>query len=135
MMEQINAITFDFGGTFIHGKLNWKNYRRAILDYILKLGFSGGFAKLSKARRGMFKRLRKAREKNIDLWFDDLYRGLLFDLGIHPAQEELGYFEQLYHSFFCIDLVSGIREMLVGLSRRYNLAIISNVTSNVYFQI
>ena len=39
MMEQINAITFNFGGTFFHGKLDRNNYRIALVDCILKLGF------------------------------------------------------------------------------------------------
>lgn len=130
-METTKAITFDFGGTLAHGELDKENYRRALEDYVFRLEFSGGRAKLSKARRGMLERLRKAQKKNRELRFEDLYRGLLFDLGLHPTQEKLNYIEHLYYHFFRIDLVPGIREMLVDLSGRYNLAIISNVTSNV----
>lgn len=129
-METIKAITLDFGGTLANGELNKENYKRALLDYIFRLGYSGGRAKLGKARAAMLERLRKAHEKNRELRFEELYQGLLFDLGLHPNQERLDYIEQLYYRFFRIDLVPGLREMLVDLSGKYHLAIISNVTSN-----
>jgi HAD superfamily hydrolase (TIGR01549 family) len=130
LMETIKAITFDFGGTLANGELDRENYKRALMDYIFRLGYSGGRAKLGKARTAMLERLRKAQEKNRELRFEELYRGLLFDLGLHPTQERLDYIEQLYYQFFKIDLVPGIRKMLADLSKRYNLAIISNVISN-----
>jgi HAD superfamily hydrolase (TIGR01549 family) len=129
-MDAVKAITFDFGGTLANGELDKENYKRALMDYIFRLGYSGGRAKLIKARVAMLGRLKKAREKNRELRFEELYRGLLFDLGLHPAQERLDYIEQLYYRFFRIDLIPGIREMLMDLSKRYNLAIISNVISN-----
>jgi HAD superfamily hydrolase (TIGR01549 family) len=129
-MEKIKAITFDFGGTLANGELDKENYKRSLLDYIFRLGYSGGRAKLGKARSAMLERLRKAQEKNRELRFEEIYRGLLFDLGLHPTQERLDYIEQLYYQFFKIDLVPGIRKMLADLSERYNLAVISNVISN-----
>ena len=63
--------------------------------------------------------------------FEDLYRGLLFDLDLHPTQERLEYIEQLYYRFFRVDFFFGVKEMLSDLSENYNLAIISNVISNV----
>lgn len=130
-METIKAITFDFGGTLANGEFDKENYKRALFDYVFRLSYSGGGAKLSKARTAMLKRLRKAQEKNRELRFEELYRGLLFDLGLHPTQERLEYIEKLYYRFFRIDLVPNIRETLVELSARYNLAIISNVISNI----
>ena len=130
-MEKIRAVTFDFGGTLAVGELDKENYRIALVDYIFRLGYSGGRARLSKARNAMLERLKKAQEKNRELRFEDMYQGLFFDLGLHPEQENLDYIEQLYYSFFRIDLVPGIRKMLADLSERYKLAIISNVTSNV----
>jgi HAD superfamily hydrolase (TIGR01549 family) len=129
-METVKAITFDFGGTLANGELDKVSYKRALLDYIFRLGYSCGRTKLNKARATMLEKLRKAREKNRELRFEELYRGLLFDLALHPTQERLDYIEQLYYRFFRIDLISGVREMLVDLSGRYNLAIISNVISN-----
>ena len=129
-METIKAITFDFGGTLAHGDLDKDNYKRSLLDFFRSLGFSGGEAKLNNARNGMLKRLSTAQKRNRELRFEDLYQGLLFELGIHPTQENLDYIEQLYYRFFRIELVSGVKEMLVELGGRYKLAIISNVTSN-----
>ena len=131
LMEQIKAITFDFGGTLAVGELDKENYNRSLADYVFRLGYSGGKTKLSKARNAMHERLRMAREKNRELRFEDMYQGLLFDLGIHPTQENLDYIEHFYYSFFRIDIVPGIKEMLADLSTRYKLAIISNVTSNI----
>jgi putative hydrolase of the HAD superfamily len=129
-METVEAITFDFGGTLANGELDKENYKGALMDYIFRLGYSGGKTRLSKARVAMLERLRKAQEKNRELRFEELYRGLLFELGLHPTQERLDYIEQLYYHFFRIDLVPDLRDILVDLSGRYNLAIVSNVISN-----
>lgn len=129
-MEQLKAITFDFGGTLAYGELDRENYKRALIDYVFRLGYSGGRAKLNKARNGMLEKLSKAQKRNRELRFEDLYRGLLVDLGLHPLQENLEYIEWLYRSFFKIEFVPGIRKMLIALGGRYNLAIISNVISN-----
>jgi HAD superfamily hydrolase (TIGR01549 family) len=130
-MEQIKAITFDLGGTLAHGELDKQNYRRALIGYFYEIGYSRGRAALDKSRQSMLDRLRKAQAKNVELRFDVLYSGLLFDLGLHPTQEKLEYIEQLYNRFFRIDFVPGLKEMLIDLSGKYNLAIISNVISNV----
>ncbi len=42
MMWQLNDITFNFGVTFSHGNLDRNNYRIALVDCILRLGFSIG---------------------------------------------------------------------------------------------
>ena len=83
-MKNLKAITFDFGGTLAHGSLEKENYKIALIDYLFKLGFSGGKARLNKARKAMLERLRKVQEKNRELRFEDLYQGLLFDLDLHP---------------------------------------------------
>jgi len=130
-MNTIKAITFDFGGTLAHGDLDKENYKRSLIEYFRSLGFSGGEAKLKKARNGMLERLSTAQKRNRELRFEDLYQGLLFELEIHPTQENLDYIEQLYYRFFRIEPVSGVKEMLVELGGRYKLAIISNMISNV----
>jgi len=129
-METIKAITFDFGGTLAHGDLNRENYTNALIDYFRSIGFSGGTAELNKARKGMLERLSTAQKRNRELRFEDLYQGLLFELGLHPTQENLNYIQQLYYRFFRIEIVSGVKEMLVELGGRYKLAIISNIISN-----
>ena len=63
-METIKAITFDFGGTLANGDLDKDNYKKALIDYFFRLGFSGGKAKFNKARKAMLQRLRKARKRN-----------------------------------------------------------------------
>ena len=129
-MKTIKAVTFDFGGTLAHGQLDTENYKIALIDYIFRLGFTGGKARFIKARKAMTEKLSKAREKNRELRFEDLYEDLLVNLGLVPSQEMLDYIEHLYYQFFNIDLVSGVTEMLAKLSQRYNLAIISNIISN-----
>lgn len=130
-MDQIKAITFDFGGTLAHGKLDKENYRIALIDYFHRIGYSGGLAKINKSRIAMLERLRKNQAKNIELRFDLLYSGLLFDLGLHPTKERLEYIEWLYNHFFRIDFVPGLQKILEYLSKKYKLAIVSNIISNV----
>ena len=129
-MKQMKAITFDFGGTLAHGDLDKNNYRRALIDYILRLGFSGGKAKLNKARKAMLERLSTAQKRNKELRFENLYQDLLFQLGIHPTKENLDYIQQLYYRYFKIELLPGVPEMLLELSEKYKLAIVSNTISN-----
>jgi HAD superfamily hydrolase (TIGR01549 family) len=130
-MEQIKAITFDLDGTLAQGALDSENYESALLDYLHRIGYSGGSATLNKSRQAMLERLRKSHAKNIELRFDLLYSNLLFDLGLDITQERLEYIESLYNRFFRIDIVPGVKEMLVDLSGRYKLAIVSNAISNV----
>ncbi len=129
-MRTIEAVTFDFGGTLAHGNLDKESYKNALFRYLRSLGFSGGNSQLRKARNGMLERLSKAQKRNRELRFEDLYQGLLFNLGIHPTQKHLDYIQQLYFRFFKIEIVPGAKEMLARLSKRYKLAIISNATSN-----
>ena len=130
-MKDLKAITFDFGGTLAHGSLDKENYKIALMNYLFRLGYSGGKARLNKARKAMLDRLRKVQEKNRELRFEDLYQGLLFDLKLHPTQEKLEYVKQLYFRFFRVDFVPELKEMLIDLSGKYKLAIISNITSEI----
>jgi len=130
-MAQIKAITFDLDGTLAYGALDNENYEIALIDYLHKIGYSKGSAKLNKSRQAMLERLRRSQAKNIELRFDLLYSNLLFDLGLDITQERLENIEGLYNRFFRIKMVPGVKEMLVNLSKRYKLAIVSNAISDV----
>jgi HAD superfamily hydrolase (TIGR01549 family) len=130
-MEQIKAITFDLDGTLARGALDNENYKNALIDYLHKIGYSGGDAVLNKAHQAMLERQRKSQARNIELRFDLLYSNLLYDLGLNITQEQLEHIEGLYNRFFRIDLLSGVKEILVDLSGRYKLAIVSNAITNV----
>jgi HAD superfamily hydrolase (TIGR01549 family) len=130
-MEQIKAITFDLDGTLAHGALDSENYKRALIDYLHRIGYSGGSAILNKSHQAMLERQRKSQVRNIELRFDLLYSNLLFDLGLDITQERLEYIEGLYNRFFRIDIIPGVKEMLIDLSGRYRLAIVSNAITNV----
>jgi HAD superfamily hydrolase (TIGR01549 family) len=130
-MEQIKAITFDLDGTLAHGALDSENYKNALIDYLHRIGYSGGSATLNKSHQAMLERQRKSQARNIELRFDLLYSNLLFDLGLDITQERLEYIEDLYNRFFRIDIIPGLKEMLIDLSGRYKLAIVSNAITNV----
>jgi HAD superfamily hydrolase (TIGR01549 family) len=130
-MEQIKAITFDLDGTLAYGALDNENYKRALIDYLHKIGYSGGSATLNKSHQAMLERQSKSQARNIELRFDLLYSYLLFDLGLNITQERLEHIEGLYNRFFRIDIFSGVEEMLKGLSEGYKLAIVSNAITNV----
>jgi HAD superfamily hydrolase (TIGR01549 family) len=130
-MEQIKAITFDLDGTLAHGALDSENYKRALIDYLHKIGYSGGNATLNKSHQAMLERQRKSQARNIELRFDLLYSNLLFNLGLDITQERLEHIEDLYNRFFRIELVPSVKEMLIDLSGRYKLAIVSNAITNV----
>lgn len=130
-MEQIKAITFDLDGTLAHGALDSENYKSKLIDYLQTIGYSGGSATLNKSHQAMLERQRKSQARNIELRFDLLYSNLLFDLGLDITQERLEHIEGLYNRFFEIDMLSGVKEMLINLSGKYKLAIVSNAITNV----
>jgi HAD superfamily hydrolase (TIGR01549 family) len=130
-MEQIKAVTFDLDGTLARGALNNESYKNALINYLHKIGYSGGDAALNKAHQAMLERQRKSQARNIELRFDLLYSSLLFDLGLDIKQEQLEHIEGLYNRFFRIEFVSGVKELLKALSGKYKLAIVSNAITNV----
>ena len=130
-MNQIKAITFDLDGTLVQGALDSENYEQALLDYLHMIGYSGESAKLNKSRQAMLEKMRKSQARNIELRFDLLYSDLLFNLGLQITQERLEYIEGLYNRFFRIEMLPGVKEMLVDLSGRYKLAIVANAITNV----
>jgi len=52
-MEQIKAITFDLDCTLAHGALDSENYKNALIDYLHRIGYSGGSATLDKSHQSM----------------------------------------------------------------------------------
>ena len=104
---------------------------KKIVDYLKEIGYSGDTATLNKYRQVMLEKMRKSQARNIELRFDLLYSSLLFDLGLEITQERLDYIEGLYNRFFRIDVLPGVKEMLVDLSGKYKLAIVANAVTNV----
>lgn len=79
----------------------------------------------------MLERQRKSQARNIELRFDILYSNLLHALGLDITQERLEHIEGLYNRFFRIEMVPGVKEMLIELNGKYKLAIVSNAITNV----
>lgn len=127
----IKSITFDFGGTLAMGDLDKEEYRMRILEYLRSLGFRGGEPQFERARRGMLKRLMKARSLNREIRIEDLYQGMLFKLGLHPEREVIDHIHDLYIRSFKADLVPSAADVLESLSKKYTLAVISNAMSDV----
>jgi 2-haloacid dehalogenase len=130
-MEQLKAITFDLDGTLAYGALDSESYEKALIDYLRKIGFSGGTGTINKARQAMLEKMRRHQARNIELRFDLLYSNMLFDLGLEITQERLEHIEGLYNRFFRIEVLPGVKEMLAELSGKYKLAIVANAITNV----
>ncbi len=130
-MEQIKAITFDLDGTLAYGALDSESFQRALVDYLRKIGFSGGTEKIIKARQAMLEKMKKHQARNIELRFDLVYSNMLFDLGLKITEERLEHIEGLYNRFYKIEVLPGVKEMLEGLSKKYTLAIVANAITNV----
>jgi len=127
----IRGVTFDFGGTLALGDIDKEDFGNRLFEYVYSLGFSGGKAQLSKARNGMLERLMKARSHNREIRLEDLYQGMLFNLGLHPEIEIIDYIHQLYIRSFKVELIPGVKEVFDALNERYGLAVISNAISDV----
>ena len=130
-MENIKGVTFDFGGTLALGDLDKQGLTDRLLEYLRSLGFSGGEARLRKARNGMLERLMRARTYNREIRLEDLYQGMLFKIGLHPEPDVLDHIHQLYIRSFGVELVPGVKEVLEFLTGKYCLAVVSNAISEV----
>ena len=130
-MKGIKGVTFDFGGTLAGGDLDKQGLRSKLLEYFQSLGFSGGEARLSKARSGMLAGLMRARRQNREIRLEALYQGMLFKIGIHPEREIIDHIHQLYIRSFNVELVPGVKEVLEPLSEKYRLGVVSNAMSEV----
>lgn len=130
-MMQIKAITFDLDGTLAHGSLDNEKYRKALINYLKEIGYSGGNDELNKAHQTMLERQKKSQARRIELRFDLLYSDLLYNLGLGITQERLENIEDLYNRFFKIDIVPGVKDMLEDLSKKYKLGIVANAITKV----
>ena len=95
------------------------------------LGFSEGKVRLKKVGEGMLERLKKVRQLNRELRLEDLYQGLLFQVGIHPDNNLIDYIHHLYLRSFQTELIPGTTEVLEALHQRYKLAVISNAMPEI----
>ncbi|MEJ2241838.1 MAG: HAD family hydrolase [Candidatus Bathyarchaeota archaeon] len=130
-MMQIKAITFDLDGTLAHGALDNEKYRKALINYLTKIGYSGGIDQLNKSHQAMLERQKKSQARNIELRFDLLYSDLLYNLGLDITQQRLENIEDLYNQFFKIDIVPGVKDLLEDLSGKYKLGIVANAITKV----
>jgi HAD superfamily hydrolase (TIGR01509 family) len=127
----LKGVFLDFGGTIACCEFNEKAFESNLRDYVRSLGFSGVEGRYRRARRRLFERLMTIRNQNREIRLEDLYQGLLFDLGIHPETDMLEFIHDLYIRSFRVEVVSGIEAVLKYLQSRYRLAIVSNSMSNV----
>lgn len=130
-MDQIKAVTFDLDGTLAYGALDSESYQKELVNYLHKIGYSGGKGTINKARQAMLEKMRRHHARNIELRFDLLYSNMLFDLGLEITQERLEHIEGLYNRFYKIEVLPGVKEMLAELSKKYKLAVVANVITNV----
>lgn len=127
----VRGVTFDFGGTLVQGELAKEAFQQSLFHFLRSLGFSGGEAQLNKVRNGMLKKLAKARSLNREIRFEDLYRGLLFKIGLHPDNDVINHVFRLYIRAFRVELIPGAEQVLAALAGSYKLAVLSNAMSNL----
>ncbi len=125
------GVLLDFGGTIAQGDLNAKAFEVSLQKYLRSLGFRGSEKHYRTARRRLFERLTRVRTHNREIRLEDLYQGLLFDLGIHPDHDTLEFIHNLYIQSFPVEVVPGIEAVLKHLQSRSRLAIVSNSMSDV----
>lgn len=124
-------MTFDFGGTLATGKLDAETYREGLLNYLHSLGYRVSKASLGEAISGMLSKLERIQAKNLELKFEEVYAGVLSNLGIPPREEFLDHIYQLFSENFHSEIVPGAEWVLGVLHPKYKLAVISNATSNL----
>jgi HAD superfamily hydrolase (TIGR01549 family) len=125
------AIIFDFGGTLATGDLNKEIFSRNLIEYLRSLGYRGLEAQFRKARSNMLRRLMRVQSYNREMRLEDLYQGLLFELGVHPDRAAVEFIHELYLRAFHVKLIEGAKEIIKNLAKQFRLAILSNAISNV----
>ncbi|MFQ5711411.1 MAG: HAD family hydrolase, partial [Candidatus Geothermarchaeales archaeon] len=131
LWSSIKAVTLDFGGTLARGRLDTRGYRDRLLHYLRGLGYEIDEVSLRRAIERMLRRMEKARNRDLELRFEELYSGVLHTLGIRADEELLDDIYRIYLKSYSFELFRGAEEVLENLDERYRLAIISNAISDL----
>jgi HAD superfamily hydrolase (TIGR01549 family) len=126
----LRAVFLDFGGTLADGSIDWDSYYEALLGLLRGFGHSVEMRELRRAMGGALSELERARNRNVELTFEEIYASALTKLGVHPEDEALLSIHATFRQHYRSDLYPCVEEVLEALSRRYELALISNTMSD-----
>ncbi|MCS7131177.1 MAG: HAD-IA family hydrolase [Hadesarchaea archaeon] len=127
----LKAVTFDMGGTLAEGGLDLRSYQTKLLRYLACSGFEVNREKYQEAMRSALEDLRKARERLMEVKFEEFYSGVLRALQVPPSPRTLEGIMKIYIENFRMVLKPHARDVLSELKKNYELGIISNSMSGL----
>jgi FMN phosphatase YigB (HAD superfamily) len=128
-MDEIEAVTFDIGGTLARGNLNKRLYGTRAMSYLRSNGFEVNQKNWSKAISKSLEELRVKREKLLELRFEEFCSITLQALGIPPIPELLEGIRSIYFECFPQTERRWGRNAVAELAKSYALGAISNSMS------
>lgn len=128
-MGDIKAVTLDVGGTLAIGGLDKRMYASRTIDYLRRSGFDRTVAEYQRAVDAALKELSKVRQKQAEMRFEDFCSIVLRELKINPDKELLDNIRSIYYECFKQTVKRGSRSLILDLSKKYDLALISNSMS------
>ncbi len=126
----IRAVILDFGGTLVHGELEWEPYHENIRSFLSSLGYPLSMRDLKKALRSAIQHLGRVRKKGGELTFNEVYSRFLTNLGIRVETNMLDYLHENYITHYRTEFYPCVDSLLEQLSRKYKVALLSNTISD-----
>jgi len=126
----LRAVTLDFGGTLAEGEIDWNEYHAAIHTLLRGLGYSLPLRRVRASISAALEHLRRVRESNRELTLEEVYAYALRRMGIPPTDELLDEIHSLFRQHFRSTPYPCVEDVVMRLSNRYRLAVISNTMSD-----
>ncbi len=127
---EIKAVILDFGGTLADGGLDWDPYHENIRSFLASHGYNVPIKRLKKALRAALAHLNRVRAKGKEMTFEEVYSIFLSNLDVRYDNEMLEYLHENFKRHYVSPFFSCVKDVLVELSSRYKVALLSNTMSD-----
>ena len=126
----LKAVILDMGGTLVTGTLDSEGYQQAVKRVMDMHGYNFQLRDVKRMIAAGLTELEKARSRNKDMLFNDVYGIALKKLGVPPSEEILEDIHQEFRNHFRSSLLPCVEDVLKELKQSYKLAILSNSMSD-----
>ncbi len=127
----VRAVTLDFGGTLVEGRLDKAVFVSRFRKLLSELGVEASGRDVRRAVSKALERRRALMEELREIRFEEFYSIVLRELGAPVDEEVLERVFETYSNSFRWTVIPGAVEAVLELRRGYRLAVVSNTTSRM----